>query len=339
MEDLLYRILSRQVRLNIDGLEYIIKSPDVDLKYRAELYKKDLYYKYRFELPHLENYNRYLIANNFIEADFENKISNMNKTIKKFKVELFLTGAKIETEKRVKEKLSQMRKNLNSYYSNLELYQKNCLEYFVNSLKNKYLLINTTWLDNKLVFDPNKLDLNLLTEIISELNKKDISSSEFRDLALSDDWRSYYLSNQSNIFGVAGIDLSEEQKILCGYTRMYQNALEHPDCPPEEIIRNHDKFDGWMIHEQEKSKNAQKEKNVTELDPKFQEVYKMAETQEEANAIYNVNTQDGVRILKERAQVLKTKDEVKDKEFRDVKLDILSKSSQAQSGHFQNIGK
>lgn len=338
MQDLLYRILSREIVLTINDLEYTIKAPDVKLKYRAELYKKELMDQYRFDLPKLEWFNHYLIQNKFIDPDFETKIKNMNSAIKKFKVELYLAGPRIESQKQIRENLKIMREKLKTYYSNVEFYQKNSLEHFTESLKNKFVLINSTWLNDKLVLDEKDIDLSLLTRLIDELNKIDISTTEFRNLAISDDWRSYYLANKYDLFGISAIDFSEEQKILCGYTRMYQNAYEHPQCPSDEVIKDHDRFDGWIITEQDKNKEANKQP-VTNLDSKYQEVFVTAQSQEEANNIYKANSVDGKRILKERARVLKGQGDVKDIQFRDVQLDVLKQSSETMSQHVKNIGK
>lgn len=338
MKDLLYRILSRKIILNVGGLEYTIKAPDVELKYRAELYKKELYKKYRFELPTLESFNTFLKINRFIDNDFETKIKNMNEALKKFKVELYLAGPKIESQKQIRKNIKEMREKLNKYYADLESYQRNSLDFFVDSLKNKFILINTTYLNDKLILDNNNLDLELMNRLITVLNNQDISASDFRDLAISEEWRGYYLNNKYNLFGIPSVDYSEEQKILCGYSRMYQNAFDHPECPDEEVMKDHDRFDGWMIIEQKKVKSDKKQQ-VTNIDPKYQEVFVMAANEEEAASIYNANSQDGKRILKERAKVLNSTDTIKDKQFKDVRLDILASSSSAQSEHIKNIGK
>jgi hypothetical protein len=339
VEDLLYRILSRKIIIRLRGLEYIINAPDVDLKYRAEIYRQGLIEEYKYDLPRLEGYNLYLIKNRFIEADFQNKIKNMNDTIRKFKIQLYQAGPRIETQKKVRESLRIMKEKLGTYYNSVELYQRNSLEYFAESLKNKFLLINTVKLDNNLALDSQDIDLDLMSKLVDELNKKDITTTQFRDIALSENWRSYYLSNKYNLFGIPAADFSEEQKILCGYTRMYYNCYENPDCPSEEVMKDHDRFDGWLFLEQDKRKDEKKQKNVTDLDPKYQEVFKPAENQEEANSIYEANTVDGKRILKERAKVIKNNDEVKDIQFRDVRLDAMASSAKAESAHFKNIGK
>lgn len=313
-----------------------MRSPSVYLRYKAELYKKDIYSKYKYDLPILSQYIIFLTRNKFIDSDYQQKIDNMTKNIKNLKIELYQTGFKVELEKRVRKTLKFTKDSLEKYYSSIEFFKTPTLEYFAESLKNKYLLIYTVYKNNRRVFDIQHLDVHLFNKIIAALNTNDISTEKFREIARSNIWRNYWLGNKNNLFGISAKEYSEEQKFLCMFSRMYDNAYEHPECPDESIINDDDKFDGWLLLQQDKNKDEKKKNKYSHIDPKYSEVFVFASSQDEANKIYDDNTLDAKRILKERAQLLKQKGTVRDIEFRDTKLDILEKSSKAA---MQNIRK
>ena len=71
----------------------------------------------------------------------------------------------------------------------------------------------------------------MLNKIIEQLNSADISPEQFRDIVRSYSWRTYWIANKENIFGIPAIEYSEDQKTLISYSNMYDNILEHPECP------------------------------------------------------------------------------------------------------------
>lgn len=339
MEDLIYRIFNRKIILRIDNKIYTIKAPSAEIRYQAELYKQELMNDHKYDLPLVDFYSNYLVQRGFIDADYETKIKNMNDTIKRLKVDLFNANLRIEESKKIRKNLNMMRDKLSIYFGRVEFYKRQTLEYFTDNLKNKFILINTTYLNNNLIFNVNDLDIVLLNNLVTTLNDLDISVTKFREIARSDVWRNYWLANKTNLFGIPAIEYSEDQKALCMFSRMYDNVYEHPEHPTDDIIADDDKLDGWMIIQNDKNNDEKKQQTITNLDPKYTDVFKPAESLEEAASIYQANTADGKRILKERAKVIKENTEVKDKQFRDVQLDILEKSSLAQTNFIKNIGK
>jgi hypothetical protein len=338
VEDLIYRIFNKKIILRVDNEVYTVVAPSVELRYKAEIYKDDLINNHKYDLPHIDFYNKFLVNKKFIDKDYESKIINMTEAIKRLKVALYNSGPQIEIGKKIRKDLKTMKEKLNKYFDNIEFYRRQSLEYFADGLKNKFILINTVYQNNELVFNSKDLNLPLLSTLIIKLNQMDISITDFRKIARSDNWRNYWLGNKYNLFGIPAIELSEDQKILCMFSRMYDNVYEHPDHPSDEIIEDDDKLDGWLITEQDKNKEDKKQKNITQIEPKYQEVFKSASTPEEASSIYNSNTEQSKRILRERAQVLKTiEKEVKDTAFKDVRLDVLKKSSEAESARIKRM--
>lgn len=329
LEELIYRIFAGKIILDVDGDLYTVRSPSLHLRYNAEIYKKSLREKYKYELPLLESYVLFLITSRFIDSDYEKKIQAMNDGIKNLKIDLFNAGSKIDLDKKIRKNLKTIKENLSKYYSKIEFFKSSTLEYFCESLKNKYILLYTLYKDDNLLFDKNSFDLYLFNNIIDRLNRVEISTEQYREIARSSSWRNYWLGNKNNLFGIPAIEFSEEQKILCMFSRMYDNAYENPECPDDKIIEDDDKFDGWLFLQQTKNKDERKKNKYSHIDSKYSEIFVAASSQEEANEIYDDNSIDSRRILKERSQILKQKGLVRDIDFVDNRLDIMEKSSKA----------
>lgn len=337
---ILYRLFSRKILIDIGGLEYEIKPPTSNLRYLAELYKERIINKYKYDLPSLEPYLDYIVARGLIERDYKKKIDTMHTTIRRLKKELYQSGPKIEQAKQIKKTLNIVRTNFNKYINNVEFYKQPTLEYFADNEKNRFLLTNTTYLDNQLVFNSDNIDVSILQVIITRLNEAEIPVSNFREIARTDPWRDYWLSNKYNIFGIPAVEYSEDQKSLCMWSRMYDNYWEHPESTID-IVDDDDKVDGFFIFHQEKNKESQKQVLGAEIPENYQEVFVSAASQEEANLIYQANNPNAKRILKERAMVLKQNadKEINDLAFKDVRLDTMAQAAEQESQIMKNRGR
>lgn len=330
-ENILYRVFSKIIIIDIAGSEYIVKAPSAILRYKAEIYKQKMIEQYKYDLPRLEFYDQYLVARQFIDIDHEKKIKDMSNTIRRFKVELFQCGPLIEREKQIRKNLGMMKTKLNIYIGNMEGHRRPTIEYFAESLKNKYILINTIFDGgDNLVFNQKDLDIGLLNKVIEKVNEYDISGDQMREVAHTTPWVEYWRANKTNVFGIPAQEYSEEQKLLSSFSRMYDSVFESSDCPSDDIINDHDKLDGFLIFQSEKNK-GDKQEEFTSIPERFEEVYITAGSQQEADSIYSANTAESKRIMRQRSQILKNKEVATDLDFPDKKMDLLAQMSEQES--------
>lgn len=77
------------------------------------------------------------------------------------------------------------------------------------------------------------------------------SEAELRELARTEPWRSVWGSREAcggSVFPAPSSHLTDEQRLLVVWTRMYDNAAQDSDGPTDEVVADDDLFDGWMIH-------------------------------------------------------------------------------------------
>lgn len=122
-----------------------------------------------------------------------------------------------------------------------------------------------------------------------------ISDEDIRNIAQSQEWLSFY-SASKNVFGRPAIKMTEDQRKLLTWTNVYKNSYSNPDHPREDIFKDHDAFDGWLIFENRKSKITKKIE-MRGVDPKAQNVYIFGKTKQDFEEINSMNTPDARRKI------------------------------------------
>jgi len=96
---------------------------------------------------------------------------------------------------------------------------------------------------------------------LSYYHKNRIEHDNIRDVALSSEWTGYYSINE-NVFGTNPFNLTDYQRDLIHWSKIYANVRSHPECPPDPIFNDHLAFDGWMIKQNRDRISEQKKKDI-----------------------------------------------------------------------------
>ena len=309
----LSRILSGFYLFLYNNTKYKLVYPDINIKYEAELYAEQEYEDNKF--------NDWITEDTIVDSlvsmgmwsyNGDTNLFNLEKQIDDIKVDIFknfLNPPKLKTLRRT---LTNTKKAYNSQYTirhSLDQYTANGYSQYI---KNQYILINSLYdiYNNKIFKDINNIDPNLLNNLSNIISENTIDISVFREIARSDMWRNYWSANSDNLFDKSVVNWTDEQKTLVVLTKMYDSAYQHPECPPDSVIEDDDMFDGWMIvqkRENEKIKNKNRTEKMLEGKNlnKAGEVFIMANSQEEANNIYDLNESASRHIIKERESIIK----------------------------------
>lgn len=255
-------------------------------------------------------------------SDKQKMLDDLTENLKKLRKELpnvkFRSAAKKEiecyidvTEKKIKELLGQKHCNI-----------QQTAEYIANIEKYKYLLFllakdvhgNKIWTDFK---EYSETDNNLLNNIIfKSFFDKNLNEKNIRELARNEPWRSTWLSavKTGNLFPFSKTEMTEYQKGLVTWSIVYDNVYESMDCPSDDIIHDDDLLDQWFIETAEKRKKERGERGSLTLNndriSKAQEVGIVVDSLEDAQKVYNLNSNSVLNDLKKDQEVIKTKGEV-----------------------------
>lgn len=334
----LSRILSGSYYFIHNNQKYKLVYPDISVKYQAELHCQEQMQKNRFNDWILdEDIVHYLVGAGIWDYTGDDLLKKIEKQIEDIKIDLFKNFLNPTKIKSLKRSLDNTKRRYDSMYAVRHSFDHLTHQGYASILKNQYILANSIYDDkNCLIFDSNdfsKIDLAVIDSITEEIGKSSIDIKTFRKIARSDIWRNYWSANKDYLFDKPAVNWTDEQRTLVVLTKMYDSSYENPDCPPDDVFEDDDIFDGWMIMQRRESEKN-KSKNRTEkmikgkgLD-RANEVFIVANSKEEAQAIYDLNDDTNMHIIRERNSViLNSQKELKEAELPDVQRNIVAESN------------
>ena len=328
----LSRILSGFYIFLCGGEKYKLIYPDMNIKYEAELYAQEEYENNKFnDWIHDDTIVDTLVSMGVWNYNGDDNLKNLEKQIEDLKVDLYKNVLNPNNIKTLRRTLNNTKAAYNRAYEIRHSLDQYTPSGYSQTLKNQYILMYSIYTKyNILLFDNiDDIDFNLLNRISTTVAENTIDINIFRQLARSDIWKNYWSANSDNLFYKPTIGWTDEQKTLVVLTKMYDSAYQHPDCPPDKVFEDDDMFDGWMIfqrRENEKTKNKNRTEKLLEgkkLD-KAGEIFVMANSQEEAQNIYDLNDHTSRHIIKERhITIQKNTEAIQDSSLPDVQRQIV----------------
>lgn len=273
------------------------------------------------------------------DDDLETAIKNIDK----LKVGLYKAF-----KKRVKEEARSALKKTRELIIELttrkyKLFDKTA-EYIANLSKVKFLigkcLIRE---DGTKVWKNNTFWQNtstLLDEAYFHYVTNRITESQIRDLSRHDPWRPIWIckSVENSVFGLPASQLTDDQKAIIAWSKLYDSCYEDQERPSDEVINEDDMFDGWLItkrKEREKETKKSKVESIltNEKIANSSEVFVMGAdpeqetgnfTQEDLEEIEDMNSDYSAGVKKERMRLLFEKGQVKEADMPDTSRHIQS---------------
>jgi len=332
----LSRILSGFYIFSFNDKKYKLIYPDMDIKYKAEIYAEQFYEDNKF----MDWLSDEFIVDALVDSGVwhyggDDQLSKIDTQIDDYKVELYQNFLNPPKQKQVRKTLESLKKSQNKLYYIRHSLDSLTAQGYAELIKNQYILIHSIYntKGNRIFKSLNNIDYQKLNALSNTIGSNTIDIATFKRLARSDQWRNYWSANKDRIFDKAVTSWTDEQRTLVVLTKMYDGAYEHPDCPVESVFADDDMFDGWMIFQRRENEKL-RSKNRTEklledkkLD-KANEVFIMASSKDEAKSIYDLNDNTGMNIIKERTQSIIGKTEVKVSDLPDIQRDLQAQQNQ-----------
>lgn len=332
----LSRILSGIYIFIYNNERYKLVYPDVTLKYEADFYAQQEYDRLKYnDWINDDELVVYLVDLGLWDFNGDDRLKSLENQIEDTKVELYKSFLDPQKTKIIKRHLSGLEHQHNQLYAD-----KHCLDHitlngYCNQLKNNFLLSRSIFdMDNKRIFNDNNTNVRILEDMSSHLISNNITTSTFKEIARSNIWKNYWGANQNNLFGRPTVDWTDEQKTLVVISKMYDSVYEHPDSPSDEVIKDDDMLDGWMILKRRENEKHKNQKRTEEMLPKnmknAQEVFIVGKSKQEVSNIYSLNDHQGRGIIAERKNALKQAGSISEQHLPDVQRDLVTMVNEKQ---------
>ena len=269
LKHLLHEIISSKKTVFYRNQRYTLMNPSLDIILEADLVYTQYYNNHLYDdrFLHLENITNDLIRYGIFFPDNEEEIKTKNKELDNLKKTLFRQYKDNNAKNICKRKIKFLKDQLNKLYNLNHYLDFLTLEKYCENLRYEYIICNTLheYHSNKLVFNYSNLysnEADLFNGLIDAITEKFIDLSTLKKIVISEYWRNIYTNNKNNIFSGPAIEYTDEQKSLINLSAMYDHIYQHPDCPDDEIIKDEDALDGWMLIQKDKIRKQKVQSGV-----------------------------------------------------------------------------
>ena len=302
----------------------IISSPKLEDLYKAqEIYLETICDCRDADLFSEQQLLTYLLDNGYWSQAEEDRLKQLPKEIEDLKVEIYNAFLRTSSRNNLKKILGQRIKEQDTLFGKRHKYDYLSCVGLANFIKSYYLTARSIQsVDKELNLDYDSPSF-LLDAVIDFKSNNRITETEYRTIARSDLWKSLWNSNV-----LTNKELTEEQRNLYLFSKMYDNISENPECPHESIIQDDDMLDGWIILQRRKREGEQDKKigedSITnEKIRNADYVFIPVETEEDLKRVDNMNSPYAKAVLQSRFNKLSKEGEVKDEDFSDQKQKVM----------------
>ena len=330
-ELILNHILSGYTIVDVIGTKYIVGTPDIKLISESNHYYNKILHENRFA-PWLNEQTviGILIGHGLWSLANDNTLKELEKSLEDKKVQLFHSYWQNKKQVgKLRKEIDMIRKKQNELYFNKHSLDNITLEGFAEKAT-EYFLFSQIILDK----DYNKLeniDYPILNAVITKYRQIQPTLSEYRELAKTEPWRSFWTTSGLSNFNIIG----NHQRTLLLFSKMYDNIYENADSPAEEIIADDDLLDGWLISTRRK---RDKEREESFMDTNINsgskhgsagEIIIPANSSEDIDRIQRMNDIRARMIQKQRKQILDEKGKASDLEIPAIQTEVREKTLKA----------
>jgi hypothetical protein len=336
-ENLLYRILSGHLIFYYKQEKYELRRVSNLVRYEGNLlYNKILNDEKYNDWIREENISGIMINLGLWTKETDKTIKQLEKKIENNKVELYENFMKTDTQKKIRKNLEASRDQLNRINSTRSEFTSHTLEGYAHSIKNEYIICQSLYKNSKKLFsdpDSDSSSYSSFNEMVFEVNKYNISISDFKKLSRNYIWKSYWNAHKNNpMFPGPVSEWTDDQRSLVSFSQMYDSIYEHPECPAEAVIDDDDALDGWMIVQKRKVEKAKKQQSIDEMNPNLKkagEVFLFGQNSTEVEEIMSLNSPEALHKMKEKISFINKVGSVDDSSLPDVKRELISQAQSA----------
>jgi hypothetical protein len=235
--------------------------------------------------------------------------------------------------------LSGIRKAISEALLKKSILFNSSLESYHAFIKDRFLAaIGLYDIRNNRIYEPD----NIFTEnsfMLDQahdawLSQYDIMS-DVRGLALKGPWRHHWDTCKSiDIFGVPKSDLNVFQKNIVLFSKMYDNARESMDSPPDDVFDDNDAFDGWMASQRKESEKRKSQRNADAITKQKGDEVFMVTSGEDKDKIFDLNSYNEKMAIKKKLTEVRSAGgkEIKEGELSDVKMKLRQELAEMVTG-------
>ena len=325
MKDL-NKILSGNILVQTRNNILTVRQPDATTRYLADFFCEQVYQDAFSENIYLqEELEELIIENGWWTQDEEDELKQIPKDIEQMKLDYFNSFLRDSVKDLIKKGVRKKEDRFEELTKDKYMFFNYTCESLKSQAYTMYILEHCTFYENG---DKISLEDVSIHTLYVKYNAEILDDKEIREISQSYDWRMIWNSAKESreIFPFPACDLTDMQKSLISWTRMYDSVYESMETPSDDIIEDDYAIDGWFIAQRRKREDDRKDSDSNSL-PQSAEVFVPVSNKKEADRVHNMNTQEAKNILKSKSKEIEEKGSVKESELTHVKQDLAMQSN------------
>ena len=280
----------------------------------------------------------WMIDRNLWSHEEDEKIEKIKKDIDRLKKEIFNARNNSKSRETIRIYLRTAESAISKLKEKRAVFFSNTCEGIATMEKIYAFLTTNTFLNDK----PHDFtDGPSLDYLSTNYYAQTLSEKVVRYLARTEPWRSLWVLNNTNIinlFNKNDRELSIDQRNIVVWSKMYDSVYESMEAPSDFVIEDDDMLDGWFIVQKEKSEKRKNDNELEMINSKFNkadEVFLVANSQEDLQRIHSMNDISAQKIKTQREKLIQEKSVVQQHEFADEQLRLSNMAREQFKSNFR----
>lgn len=327
------RIISGTHRIQLSPRRlYYVRAPSILQRHAAAEIHAQVYEECLAEGLHdTDSILLFMTTEGYWDASRQDFLDKLPKEIEEFKVKLFENTFQSNERKVIREALKVAKAKYIEVATQRNAFNHlTCMGVAAISQVRYIVGVNLYNSKKKRVFSEASFwrqSSNVLDKVIKRTQEIRLDESQFRELARTDPWRSIYQAgkHEGGIFGRSSAKITDDQRVLLGWSSLYDNISQHPDAPADSVIDDDDMLDGWLIkqkrqRDREKAEKAGDDRLSNEKIANSDEIYIPAESNEDARNVIDKNDAFGKMFHNQKLKMVYERGTVEELDLPDVRL-------------------
>jgi hypothetical protein len=257
----------------------------------------------------------------------DNKLKTSEDTIEEIQISVYKNFFNSKAKNSLKRRLVGLRKAIAQAQDKKSSLDNVTLESYFDFIKDRFIVgmslydINDTKIyDADTFFQQESLMLDRAYDAWIE---QYAIIPHLREIARTNPWKSYWDSCQNtSVFGMGTLGLNLFQRNIILFSKMYENARQSPEAPPDEVFEDDDAFDGWMAVQRKEADKDRSKKNADKISGQKGDEIFMVTGKEDKEKIFDLNDHNERMAIKSKLAEVKAAggEEIRESQLSDVKM-------------------
>ena len=322
------KLLSGIIFFRFHGQIYKIVSPTPEKRTLAEFLAKeagqDLNYN---QLITKEQLKKVLDQRGIWTSNDDKRLEAAEETIEEIQISIFKNFFNTKAKESLKRRIAGVRKSIAEAVQKKSSTDHVTLESYTDFVRDRFAIALSIFnLNNVQIYDSDKLfdqSCGLLDHAYDQWISEYAVVPHLREVARTNPWKSYWDSDKgTGIFDFPASHLNIFQRNVILYCKMYDNARQSPECPPDDIFEDDDAFDGWMAIQRKEAEKNRDQKNADKISgQKGGEIF-MVTDKDDAEKVYDLNSHNERMKIKSRLKEVQDAggEAIEEHQMSDVKM-------------------